>query len=363
VVVLLAAAAGWYFWGVKLRAGHEQPQQVSLPRMPERSQTQEEITLETPSTRAVQITGNNAAQLKLKVLARIQGNAYQIDSTADSHTVSVLPVGVDRGVILIDIGTGIEAARCKANYSSYAISGSGRIVAGAVGGEVQLCDPLSPTVVRSLQPVAGDVTSLAFSANGRFLASGSSDSIVRVWDVTKGELVWTSSVDNTPVAKVSLSPDGSKLAAAYRNLSVKYWDLEANTSRQAPLPPATSNTGYVRALSLLTAGRRLLIGLKGVTWLWDVTSEGGAAVRQLAHSADAVSPDERIVVSVGEYVGLGAQGYTPLALWDLSSGAEIATVNTPRGMLAVSATFTKDGSALLASTNSGEILVWRQAPK
>jgi WD40 repeat protein len=266
------------------------------------------INMDIPAIlRPVHITGNNAAQLKLKVLGRIRGNAYQIDSTADSHTVSVLSVGVDRGVILIDVDTGIEAARCTANYSSYSISGSGRPVAGAVGGEVQLCDPLSPTVVRALQPVVGDVTSLAFSGNGRFLASGSSDARVRVWDVAKGELVWTSPVDNTPVAKVSLSPDGNELAAAYRNLSVKYWDLRANTSRQAPLQLETNNTEYVRTLSFLTAGRRLLFGLKGVTWVWDVTSEGGA-VRQLAHATDAVSPDERIVVSIGEYVGLGAQG-------------------------------------------------------
>lgn len=324
--------------------------------------TLQAIDLNTPAiSRPVPITGNNAAQLKLKVLARIRGNAYQIDSTADTHTVSVLPVGVDRGVILIDMDTGIETARCTANYSSYAISGSGRIVAGAVGGEVQLCDPLSPTVVRSLQPVAGEVTSLAFSADGRFLASGGSDGRVRIWNVAKGGLVWTSPVDHTPIAKVALSPEGNKLAAAYLNLSVKYWDLGANTSRQAPLPAATGNSAKyydVRALSFLAAGRRLLVGLKGVTWLWDVASEGGA-VRQLAHAADAVSPDERIVVSVGEYVGLGAQGYTPLTLWDLSSGAEIATVNTARGMLAVSATFTKDGSALLASTIAGEILVWR----
>ncbi|PYU76586.1 MAG: hypothetical protein DMG49_01230, partial [Acidobacteria bacterium] len=330
VVVLLAAAAGWCFWGVKLRVGH--------------------------------ITANNAGQLKLKTLAHIRGNAYQIDSTADSHTVSVLAVGMDRGAILVDIDTGIESARCTAPYSSYAISG--RIVAGAIGGEVQLCEPLSRTVVRSLQPVEGGVTSLAFSANGRFLASGSSDSKVRVWDVTKGELVWTSPVDSAPVAKVSLSPEGNKLAAIYRNWGVKYWDLKANTSREMPLPPATSHpeSEYVRMLSFLAGGRRLLVGLKSVTWLWDVTSEGGV-VRRLEHAADAVSPDERIVVSVGGYIGLGAQGYTPLTLWDLNSGAEIATLNTTRGMLPVSATFTKDGSALLASTISGEILVWRLAPQ
>jgi hypothetical protein len=82
-------------------------------------------------------------------------------------------------------------------------------------------------------------------------------------------------------------------------------------------------------------------------------------VKRFPQGADAVSSDERMAVTVGQYLGLGTQGYTPLTLWDLNTGAEITTVNTARGMLAVSAAFTRDGTALLASTNAGEILVWR----
>lgn len=315
--------------------------------------------LDVPKTpQSVRITRDNASSLKLKVLARIRGNAYQVDSTADSHTITVLPVGVDRGVIFIDIETGAEAARCTANYGSYAVSGSGRVVAGAVGGTLQLCDPLSPADAQTLQPSSTDITCLGFSPNGQFLGTGHNDGTIRLWSPTKRELLWTSAAQSSPVAKVSVAPDGKHLAAAYRDSSVRYWDTGANSSLQAPPSTQAAAGEYVRMLSFLMGGRKILVGLKSGTWLWDL-SAAPSAVRRFPQGADAVSPDERIAVTLGQYVGLGAQGYTPLTLWDLNTGGEITTVNTARGMLAVSAAFTRDGTALLASTNAGEILVWR----
>jgi len=310
------------------------------------------------SPRSVRITRENAVSLNLKVLARIRGNAYQVDSTADSHTITVLPVGVDRGVIFIDIETGAEAARCTANYASYAVSGSGRVVAGAVGGDVQLCDPLSPANAQTLGPSSTDITCLGFSPNGQFLGSGHSDGTIRLWSPTKRKLLWTSAAQSSPVAKVSVTPDGKHLAAAYRDSSVRYWDTGANSFLQAPPLTQAAAGEYVRMLSFLVGGRKILVGLNSGTWLWDLRAATGA-VRRFPLGADAVSPDERIAVTLGQYLGLGAQGYTPLTLWDLNTGGEITTVNTARGMLAVSAAFTRDGAALLASTNAGEVLVWR----
>ena len=168
--------------------------------------------------RSAPITRDSASQLKVKLLASVRGNAYQIGSTADGHTVTIMPVGVDRGVILFDIDTGVEVARCTANYSSYAVSGNGRIVAGAVGGEVQLCDPLSPNAIRSLPRVAGDVTSLAFCSTGRFLAAGTSDGSVRVWDVTKVEPIWTSPPQSAPVTKIALSVEGKECYRSSENV-------------------------------------------------------------------------------------------------------------------------------------------------
>ena len=307
------------------------------------------------TTRSPRISPANAASLRLRVLARIRGNAYQIDSTGDSHTATVLPVGVDRGVILIDLETGSESARCTAPYSSYAISASGRTVAGAIGPEIQFCDPLSPADLQSLQPSSVEVTCLRFAKDGALLASGHTDGTVRLWDVAKRALLWTSPPKGSPVAKLAVPADGKHVAAGYRDSSLKYWTVGGNGVRQAPLASAMSG-GYLRMASFIANDRKIVLGLKDGTAIWDVTSND---LRRFPQGADAVSPDDRMAVTVGQYLGLGAQGYTPLVLWDLATGAEIATVNTARGMLAVSAAFTRDGTALLASTNAGEVLLWR----
>ena len=150
-----------------------------------------------------------------------------------------------------------------------------------------------------------------------------------------------------------------EVIVGYRNLDVKCWIVGEPVSRKAPLALARAESGeYVRLLSFLMRGRNVLIGLKDVTWVWDLSGVG--TVKQFMHGADAVSPDERLVISLGQYLGLGGQGYTPLTLWDITSGSVVGDLSTARGMLAVSAAFAGDGSAVLASTVGGEILVWRR---
>jgi len=310
------------------------------------------------------ITAENAASLRSKVLARVRGNAYDIDSTADGHTISVLAIGVDLGVILFDTETGAQVARCPANFGSYAISGSGRVIAQTVrSGEILLCDPLSPSPLGSLRPGPVGFTSVALSPNGRLLASGRADGVVQLWDVTTRELLWTSDPPSPPMQalKVAVTDDRQVVALYLIPLRhVRYWNASVGTFRGFELRTTGDTNQYIRMLSFVTADR-VLVSFGGTSWLVNVSSEKGD-IRFFPRRADALAPDGRTVVSVGDYVGGGGQGYTPLTIWDLNTGDEIATLNTPRGMLAVSATFTRNGTALLASTNGGEILVWPLQP-
>jgi len=310
------------------------------------------------------ITTENAASLRSKVLARVRGNAYQIDSTADGHTVSVLAIGVDLGVILFDAETGAQVARCPANFGSYAISGSGRVIAQVVRGKIELCDPLSPSPLGSLQPGPAGFTSVALSPNGRLLATARADGVVQLWDVTTRELLWTSSLQktSTEAAKVAVTDD-RQVAALYTNLKIaRYWNAGAGTFHEFELRTMRdTTTRHIDVLSFVMADK-VLVSFGGTSWLLDVSSEKGG-IRSFPRRADALAPDGRTVVSVGDYLGLGGQGYTPLTIWDLNTGDEIATLNTPRGMLVASATFTRNGTALLASTIGGEILVWPLQPQ
>jgi WD40 repeat protein len=66
---------------------------------------------------------------------------------------------------------------------------------------------------------------VAFSPDGRLLASGSDDKTIKLWEVASGSLVRTLSGHTNDVRSVAFSPDGRLLASGSDDKTIKLWDI------------------------------------------------------------------------------------------------------------------------------------------
>src|SRR5271166_6208085 len=169
---------------------------------------------------------------------------------------------------------------------------------------------------------AGPVTSVAFSHDGKTLASADSGGTIVLWDMAtrqRSGSIRASTV--SPVTSVALSPDGKILASGSGSLvgdaTVQLWD----TATRRPLGgPLAAGGGGVHSVAFSPDGRTLAVASgDGAVRLWDVTTHHlvGGPLRGGVNSSlgpVAFSPDGR-TLAAGSLLGAGV-----VWLWDMATG-------------------------------------------
>jgi WD40 repeat protein len=303
--------------------------------------------------------------------AVLKGELNHIFCLAFSRDGKILAGGGlgDERVQLWDIAAGKVRSTFKGqgkNVYSVAFSPDGKILASAGGevrgaGEIILWD-LPTKKPRVLLQDPNDVfKSLAFNADGSTLAAGCLvSSGVRLLDVATGkERTRYTAHDPRGISSIAFSPDGKMLASAGVDGMVKVWEpagakeqfsFRASTGG-GHAPVAFSPDGKMLACgcnSYLRINNQL--GFLGEVKLWDIGS-GKERARFQGHignlRAVAFSPDGKTLAS-------GSMDQT-VSLWDVATGKERATLRV--GVVTCLA-FSPDGTILAVGATDGTLKLW-----
>lgn len=124
---------------------------------------------------------------------------------------------------------------------------------------------------RKLEKHTDFVGGIAFSPDGKILASCSKDQTIILWDVDTGSIKHTLKGHTDFVTSVSFSPDGKTLASGSIDETIRFWDLETGTH----VKTFKESEVNVTQISFSPNGRFILSGGKGDSkiLLWDVKTE------------------------------------------------------------------------------------------
>jgi WD40 repeat protein len=226
----------------------------------------------------------------------------------------------------------------------------------------------------------GMVQSVAFTPDSGLLATGSSDGIIRLWNVGDGQLIgpamkvriYAGEQDHGGVESVAFSPDGKILATASVSGVVQFWSVADHRPIGAAInvPGGISgdSPGGGSELAFSPAGNLIAVaGLDGTVGLWSVATHRPAGSPILVAGAAAGVGAYQVAFSPSGKVLATANGQGVVQLWTVATrdqdGAPIAAAGGVPAVLSALA-FSPDGSELaVIGGTDGTAALWSVATR
>jgi WD40 repeat protein len=260
---------------------------------------------------------------------------------------AVYTVGVDQTLkfwTLPPVARRSLAGAFKEPITALSLSPDGNQVAAASDKGVRLSNVANGQTVREMTGASGTINGVAVSAGNTFIAAGTADRRLVIWQTKDGSVLTRPVAHGGAVTGVAFNGPGTQLATAGKDGMLRLWTVPPIPERSISQPAA------VRSAVLAPDGKHLATGgADKIIRLYKLDNLK-APQRQLSGhtgpvNAIALSADGKTAVSGGQGV---------LRFWDLAKGEQSAQIGAHTGAITGLA-FAPGGNQVLSSSADGSV--------
>ncbi|HEY9694591.1 MAG TPA: hypothetical protein V6D15_20515 [Oculatellaceae cyanobacterium] len=230
--------------------------------------------------------------------------------------------------------------------NSVAFSSDGKTIASASDDNKVKLWKLDGTPLKTLTGHNSYINSVAFSPDGNTIASASADSTVKVWKFD-GTPLKTLTGHSSAVNSVAFSSDGKTIASASDDNKVKLWKLDGT-----PLKTLNGHNSYVNSVAFSPDGKTIASASADSTvkvWKLDGTPFKTLTGHSYSVNSVAFSPDGKTIAS--------ASVDDTVRLWKLD-GTPLKTLTEHSSDAVNSVTFSPDGKTIASANGDKRVILW-----